>query len=150
MAQIPQGAEEAKADEVLGGTLPEAESRVEDQPLGRNAKRPTARSDRCHLVEELLGEVHGALARSDLAAVVHHDDRHAAVSGELQHLITSTRSPDVVQHVRPRVERCGGNVNLLRVGAERQRGQHSAETLNGGNEPCNLVCRRDFSVSWTC
>ena len=51
---------------------------------------------------------------------MHDDNRHAALSGELQHLITYASPPDVVQHVRPRVERRSGHLNLLGVGAQRQ------------------------------
>ena len=37
VAQITQGAEEAQGDEVLGRALPEAESRIKDEALGRDA-----------------------------------------------------------------------------------------------------------------
>jgi hypothetical protein len=72
---------------------------------------------------------------------MHDDNRHAALSGELQHLITYASPPDVVQHVRPRVERRGGHLNLLGVGAQRQCGQHASKPLNGGSESGDLVCR---------
>jgi hypothetical protein len=49
VAQITQGAEEAQAGEVLGGTLPKAESRVKDQPFGCNAESSAARRNRHHL-----------------------------------------------------------------------------------------------------
>ena len=50
MTQIAQGAEESQGDQVLGGTLPEAKSRVEDQLLWRDAKRAATRRDRRHLL----------------------------------------------------------------------------------------------------
>ena len=50
VTQIAQGAEESQGDQVLGGTLPEAKSRVEDQLLWRDAKRAATRRDRRHLL----------------------------------------------------------------------------------------------------
>ena len=139
VAQITQGAEEAQGDKVLGWTLPEPESGVEDQPLRRNAESATARCDCRHLVHELLGEVGGLLARGHLFTVMHDDDRHTTLSGELQHLIARTRPPDVVQHVRPCIERGGSHLNLLGVGAECQRWKHAAKAFNRGDQPSDLV-----------
>jgi hypothetical protein len=72
---------------------------------------------------------------------MHDDDRHTTLSGELEHLITCTSAPDVVQHVRPCVEGSGGNFDLLGVGAKRQGWEHAPKTLNSGDQPGDLVCR---------
>ena len=88
VAQITQGAKEAQAHEILRGTLPETESGIEDQPLWRNPEGAAACRNRRHLIHELLSEVDCVLASGDLFAVMHDDNRHAALSGELEHLVT--------------------------------------------------------------
>jgi hypothetical protein len=133
VTQITQGTEEAQGDEVLGWALPKAESRVEDQPLRRNTQSATARGDCHHLVHELLGEVCCLFGSGHLSPVMHDDDRHAALSGELEHLIACTSAPYVIQHVRPCVERSGGNFNLLGVGAEREGWEHTPKSFNSGD-----------------
>jgi hypothetical protein len=72
---------------------------------------------------------------------MHHDNRNATLGSELQHLIACSSSPDIVEHVRPCIECGGGNLNLLGIGAERQRWEHAAKSFNGGNKPGDLICR---------
>ena len=116
--------------------LPEAETGIDDDRVRADPGRQRPLNGRLQLGDHLDDDV--AVPR--LGAVVHEDDRHAAVSGEPDERIVGRHAPHVVEQGRAGVEGGGRDGRLRRVDADREIRQgrvdrrdhrHDAGSLHG-------------------